>query len=280
MRIVPVFILSIMLAGYVSPQDVAQKIFDTEKAFEKVVAEKSIREGFIQFLSPTGVMFMPDAVNGREAWSKRPASPAALTWNPIWIDVSANGVLAYSIGNSQYKAKGADDPTVYYGHYLTVWLRQTDGAFMAALDTAINHEKPASEPTSWQKPIDYAKGSNPDKISAGDSAVGFYQIAAASGPEKAYRSYLADDVVMLRDGKLPAFNKAAAIGMVKGGNRINFAKRKSFTEAIDLAYVNSGYTVTDKTGAEIEKGNFVQVWKFRGGKWLIVADVLVPLPAK
>jgi len=34
----------------------------------------------------------------------------------------------------------------------------------------------------------------------------------------------------------------------------------------------------DKTGAVTEKGNFVQVWKLRGGKWLIAADILAPLP--
>lgn len=261
-------------------QNEGQKIFETEKAFERQVAEKGIRSGFIEFLSPVGIMFMPDAVNGREAWTARPASDAALTWNPIWIDWSANSVLAYSIGNSRYRAQGKDDPTIFYGHYLSIWLRQAGGQYRAALDAGINHEKPRSEPTAWRSPIDSGKGSNPDKLSAGDSAVGFYQMAAASDTAKAYQRYLADDAILMRDGKEPAFGKRAALDQLKGNYKINFGKRKSFTEAIDLAYVNSPYYITDKKGTETERGNFVQVWKLRRSRWLIVADILVPIPKK
>lgn len=273
-------LLSIFLSIPAVGQDVRQRIFETEKSFEKLVAEKGIRDGFIEYLSPVGIMFMPEAVNAREAWSKRPVTAAALTWNPIWIDVSANGVLAYSVGNSRFRRNGKDDPTVVYGHYLSIWLRQSNGEFRAALDTGINHEKPSSEPTAWRSPADSGKGSNPDKLSAGDSAVGFYQSAATSGFSKAYKDYLADDIILMRDGKQPAFDKRSALALLKGDYKINFAKRKSFTEAIDLAYVTSGYSITDKKGVETERGNFVQVWKLRGRKWLIVADVLVPLPAK
>src|SRR5688572_16599963 len=90
-------------------QDNAQKIYDTERAFEKAVAEKGINAGFIEFLSPLGVIFRPEPVNAREWWSSRPASPASLTWNPIKVEVSANGALGYSIGNSIYKPEGKSD---------------------------------------------------------------------------------------------------------------------------------------------------------------------------
>ena len=274
--LVPLILTFVVAVG---GQDTHRQIYDTEKAFEKMVAEKGIRDGFIEFLSPTGMLFMPDAVNGREAWRARPATNAALTWNPVWIDVSANGVLAYSIGNSQYRPKGKDDSQIYYGHYLSIWMKQPNGSFLAALDTGIHHERPTAEPTEWRSPAESGKGSNPNSISAADSAVAFYEMAAASGAAKAYKEFLADDAIVLRDGKLPAFGKKAALALLKTGDaRINFAKRKSFTEAIDLGYVNSRYNSVDSKGVEIEKGNFVQVWKFRDGKWRIVADVLVPLP--
>lgn len=259
-------------------QDARQQIFETEKAFEKMAAEKGISPAFIEYLSPVGIVFLPDAVNGREAWNARAGSPAALTWNPVWIDASSNGVLAYSVGNSRYKAKGKDDPTIYYGHYISVWLKQADGNYLAALDAGINHEKPSAEPTDRRSPNDSGKGSNPDKISAGDSAVNFYELAAISGTKKAYKTYLADDAIVMRQGKQPAFDKDSALKLIDGDYKINFAKRKSFTESIDLAYVNAPYNITDKKGSVIEKGNFVQVWKLRKNKWLIVADVLIPLP--
>ena len=270
-------LLLLLAVPVVSAQTFHKKIFDTEKAFEKTVAEKGIRDGFVEFLSPVGVMFMPDATNGREAWTKRPPSPASLTWNPIWIDVSSNGAIAYSVGNSQFRANGKDDPNVVYGHYLSIWMIQTDGAYRAELDTGINHEKPAAEPVEWKSPADSGKELNSDRISAADSSVSFYEKVAKVGPEDAYKSFLANDAIVMRQGKLPAFDKKAAIMLLKDSPRIAFSKRKLFTEAADLGYVHGPYALTDEKGAELERGNFVQVWRLRNKKWLIVADVLIPL---
>jgi ketosteroid isomerase-like protein len=237
-----------------------------------------MREGFIEFLSPVGIMFMPDVVNGRETWKARPASPAALTWNPIWIDVSSNGVLAYSVGNSMYRPNGKDDTSIFYGHYISIWTRQGNGEYRAALDTGINHDKPAVIPTEWKSPA-AAKEKTEGKMSAGDHSTGFFSSVQSQGNAAAYGSYLADDAIMMRDGKQPFFGRKAAIEYLKKAkSNIVFARRKSFIEAGDLAYVNSTYKLLDKAGAETEQGNFVQVWKLTGGKWKIVADVFVPLP--
>lgn len=279
MRFFAALLLVLACVAVGAAQDNFRTVYETERAFEKMVAEKGIREGFIAYLSPAGVMFMPDAVNARETWSKRDPSPASLTWNPVWIDVSANGALAYSIGNSQFRPRGKDDPQVYYGHYISIWMRQPNGEYRAALDTGINHEKPASEPRDWKKPNE-SGNSNEERISAADSAVPFYQLAQESGAGKAYRSFLADDAIVMRDGRLPAFDKKAGLKLIGSAHKINFAKRKSFTEAADLGYVHGPYNIVDKIGKELERGNFIQAWKLRDGKWKIVADVLVPLPAK
>lgn len=261
-------------------QQVSQQIFQTEKKFEKAVAEKGIRDGFIEFLSPVAVMFMPDAVNGRETWKKRPVSPALLTWNPVWIDAASNGAIAYSVGNSQYRANGKDDANVVYGHYISIWMRQPDGSYLAELDTGINHDKPLAEPTEWKSPLDSGKEMNPDRLSAADSSVLFYQKAEEDGAASAYKSFLAEDAIVMRQGKLPAFDKKSANVLLKDTPRIAFSKRKLFTEAADLGYVHGPYVMSDKKGTEIERGNFVQVWKLRNKKWQIVADILVPLPPK
>lgn len=260
-------------------QNSGVKVYETERTFEKMVAEKGINAGFIEFLAPDGVMFFPEAANGRETWKSRPASPAALTWNPVWIDVSSNGALAYSIGNSVYRAKGKDDPAAFYGHYISIWSRQPDGEYRAVLDTGINHEKPVAAITEWKSPADSGKDKNEKGISAADSSVGFFEMAGSQGSEKAYKVYLADDAYLLRDGNQPFVGKKAALEFLKRGkSKITFAKRKSFIEAADLAHVYNTYSMTDKAGKEIERGNFVQVWKLRGEKWLIVADVFVPIP--
>ena len=268
-----------MLAGSVLAQDARQKIYETERAFEKAVAEKGINAGFIEYLSPVGIMFMPDVVNGQETWQARPASPAALTWNPIWIDVSSNGVLAYSIGNSIYRPNGRDDQAAYYGHYISIWMRQGNGEYKAALDTGINHEKPNVISTDWKSPANSRKEKSEGNGSAGDHSAGFFSSIEKQGAVAAYQSHLADDAFVMRDGKQPFIGRKSATEYLKKEKaKIVFAKRKSFVETADLAYVNSTYKIIDKSGVETERGNYVQVWKLIGGKWKIAADVFVPLP--
>lgn len=281
MRIFIIATLVFLFTGITLAQNDAEKVFNTEKAFEKMVAEKGIKDGFIEFMSPTGIIFRPEAVNARESFASRPASPASLTWNPIWIDVSSNGAIAYSIGNSVFRPKGKDDPNMIFGHYLSIWNRQANGEYRAALDTGINHEKPASTPTEWRSPADTGLEKNERRISAADSSTGFYEMAEKTGSVKAYKSYLADDAILMRDGRQPLIGKKAAIDYLSEQKpRVLFAKRKAFIEAADMAYVYNLYTLVDPKGAEIERGNFVQVWKLRKGKWLIAADVWVVIPKK
>ncbi len=253
-----------------------QAIFDAEKAFEKAVAEKGMNKAFIEYLSPFGIMFMPGPVNGREAWSKLPESKASLRWDPIVIGVSSNGVLGYSIGHSEYRENGKDDPNIKFGHYLSVWARQPDGKYLAALDAGYHHAKPAIMPETW-KPSNISASSPALSVSAGDASVGFFTAAEQRGAAKAYESYLADDAYLFRWGNEPTRGKKAAVSYLsKSKNIVKFARRKSFIEAGDLAYHYSTYTSHDRSGKTIGDGHYVQLWKIVNGKWKIVADMNIP----
>jgi len=200
-------------------------------------------------------------------------------WNPIKIEVSSNGALGYSIGNSIFRPKGKDDANEIYGHYLSIWTRQANGEYLAALDTGVNHEKPTVTEPTWKPGPAPESELNEKKLFAGDSSVGFYELTDHRGAAKAYKAYAAEDIYLFREGKAPFVGRDAALDFLNDQELpVKFQKRKSFVEAGDLAYVFSGYTLTDKTGVEKEKGTFVQVWKLRNGKWQIAVDVFVPLP--
>ena len=276
MKLVISFVLLVLCAAFSFAQNnAALTIYETERAFEKAVAEKGINAGFVEFLTSDGVLFNPDIQNGREAWLKRSKSPASLTWNPVWVEVSSNGALAYTIGNGIYRPKGKDDSTEYHSHYLSIWRRELNGQYRAVLDVGVNHDKPTATITDWKSPP--VSGNEKLLNSAGDHSVGFYSTAESAGAAKAYRAFLADDAFVMRDGHLPYVGRKAALSYLENEKpAIKFAKRKTFSEAGDIAWVTSGYSITDKTGVEIERGNFIQVWKLRNGKWQIAADVLAP----
>jgi ketosteroid isomerase-like protein len=255
-----------------------QKIYDAEKAFERAAAEKGMNQAFVEFAAPDGVCFFPGfPVNCREYFKAQPVSGAALLWNPTFVDVSANGALGYTTGNSIYKPKGKDDANAFYGQYVSVWQRQPDGKYLAVLDTGISHAKPAKIETEWTSPADSGKELNEKKSSAADAAVAFFETAKTEGLAKAYRQFLADDARVLREGKFPLIGKKAALDeLKKDKSNVSFTKRSTFSGAADLAYTTNGYALADKNGKEIEKGNFVQIWKLRGGSWQIVLDIFTP----
>ena len=281
MKLFYIFIITAFLVGLaIGQNEMAKQIFDTEKAFERTVEEKGINAGFIEYMAPLGVMFVPEASNAREFWRKLPPRPTYLKWNPIWIDVASNGALAYSIGNSIRKPGGADDTAVYHGHYLSVWGRQPDGSYRALLDTGISHEKPESIPVEWRSPADIGKDSNEARVSAADSAVHFYQAIESKGVLPAYKTFLADDAVLIREGKQPFLGKTAALKYLSDEKpHVRFSRRKTFVEAADLAFVYNPYEIRDEKDVAVERGNFVHIWKLRKGKWYIVADAWIPTPA-
>ena len=278
MRILTLLLIFAMTAAAFSAQDKShpQKIYEAEKAFEKEAAETNVRQAFLDFLAPDGIIFRPNAVNGIENWKARQISPADLRWNPTFVDAASNGAIGYTTGNSIYRAQGKTDANAVYGEYFSIWSRQLNGAYKVVLDIGIGHAKPDKIETDWKSPADSGTETNAQNSSAADSTIHFYEIASQKGLEKAYKSFAADDIRLLREGKMPIVGKSAALAAAKNdrGN-IVFPKRSVFSAAAEMAYVTNTYTLT-KADKTVEKGNFVQVWKLRGGKWQIVMDVFAP----
>jgi len=93
--------------------------------------------------------------------------------------------------------------------------------------------------------------------------------------KKAYKDFAADDIRLFRDANVPAVGRKAALGLI-GKGKLKITKRISFYGTGDLAYVTNRYEYQDDGISET--GNFLQIWKYRDGKWKIVIDVFVPLP--
>ena len=60
--------------------------------------------------------------------------------------------------------------------------------------------------------------------------------------------------------------------------RTTLTKRTVFFGSADLAYVTNSYSQV-KQDKSVEKGNFMQIWKFIDGRWQIVLDIFKPVPA-
>ncbi len=278
MKIIFTFLMTIFAGVSLSAQSSLEKVVETERSFARTAAEKNTRAAFLEFSAVDGIQFNPNPINSREFWKDRPAAPSLLAWTPQFADISSNGVIGYTTGPWEFRPKGKGDTPTSFGHYVTLWQKQLDGNFRFVLDIGISHPV-VPLVNSWTSPTDSGKELNENKVSAADASTQFFEMADKSGLEKAYKAFAGEDIRLYREGKVPFIGKKNTLAELKKSKfKIKFAKRSIFTGAADLAYLSNAYTLFDKTGKEVEKGNFLQIWKFRKGSWRIVLDLFNPIP--
>ncbi|MGC2238497.1 MAG: DUF4440 domain-containing protein [Pyrinomonadaceae bacterium] len=255
-----------------------QALAETEKSFARFAAEKDTKSAFLEFAAPDGILFQPNPVNAKTYWNSRGESKGLLSWQPSFADISSNGALGWTTGPWEFRpTRDKTTGAVAFGDFVTLWQKQPDGKFRFVLDIGVSHDKAQVEGVQWKSPVETGKELNEKNSSAGDSANAFFE-AAKEQMYKAYKTYAASDIRVLREGKMPVLGKDNFLSDLKK-NKISvvFAKRSVFFGAADLAYITNSYVLT-RADKSTEKGNFMQIWKLRGGKWQIVLDIFNPLP--
>jgi ketosteroid isomerase-like protein len=279
MKLVTLSVLILGISLSMAAQSDLDRLIETERTFARTALEKGTRAAFLEFMANDAVVFVPDKTPARAFWTARPESNSALVWAPNYGEISSNGILGYTTGNWEYRAKGKADEPSAFGNFVTVWLRQPSGEYRWVVDLGVDHEKPEKYSDTFAGPTGPG-GGNTDKISAADSANRFFETTAKFGIQKAYSTFADANVRFFRENEFPGFGRNALIGRAKKDKgAFTFAKRSVFFESDDLAYVTNTYTFAPDKGEPVN-GNFLQVWKLIDGKWKIVLDLFKPLPRK
>ena len=116
-------------------KDVAQKeIFQTEKAFEKMVSEKGMAEAFYYFADQNAAIrrgndsLIIGRENIRRYYEINTNPNAKVSWTPDFIDVSDCGTLGYTYGRYLYTIRDSTGKTSENkGIFHTVWKKQNNG---------------------------------------------------------------------------------------------------------------------------------------------------------
>lgn len=272
MRIAAVFLTLLLSANL---QIFGQNaIVEAEKAFAAKAASDGSKAAFLAYLSDDSIIFQPDRTNGKEFWQKAKGSESLLSWFPVYADISANGTIGYTTGPWELRPKKDSEPTAF-GDYITIWEKRGD-SYKAVVDIGVSHDKQnVSKPETVASPTADPKAAE-NKGYAGDAATAFYEMLGHGQTRQAYKKFADENIRLYRDGSLPALGKKDATDLAGKAN-LKITKRISFYGTGDLAYVTNRYEVVNGKDV-IEKGNFLQIWKFTGGKWKIVVDVFAALP--
>lgn len=290
------FVVAVVTTG---PADNAQRLdlqaelrslVEVERAFAKAVAARGVREGFLAYLAEDGVLFRPGPVNGRQWTAERPASDAYLGWEPIFADVSRTGDLGYTTGPWELRPQGRRGKATLFGHYVTVWRKQADGAWKAALDVGITHPRPSSKPPPYRPdaagPTVLRPAGDPDSVRVevlrADSA--FSAASAERGISQAYESFALRDLRLYREGRPPlvGLQAARAFVLAQTGALTWEPQHAEAARASDLAYSYGGYRYASRAapaGAGAERGWYARIWKRKtNGDWGVVLDLMSPAP--
>jgi ketosteroid isomerase-like protein len=126
----------------VSRDELKSQVFNTEKAFEKMTAEKGAAEAFSFYADDSAVIkrakdtLIIGKENIRDFYLKQNnTGKATVTWTPDFIETSEDGTLAYTYGRYQWVVvSDSGDTSVYKGVFHTVWERQGDGSWRYVWD--------------------------------------------------------------------------------------------------------------------------------------------------
>jgi ketosteroid isomerase-like protein len=285
MKIAAACLATLPLAAAAALPPAQQELFDTERAFVRLAAEKGFRDSFYAYFADDGIAFNPHPFRVRAALANQPATPAPMgaDWAPVYGDIAAAGDLGWNTGPLLFAARGGEQGR--HGMFFSVWKRQPDGSFRVVPDIGSDTPSavvPLDEPphSSWRPGLGVAAGVDAAAARAELLAIerDFLAEASAGGIGRAYAGRLADDARVHRPGAMPVVGRAALDGWTaaqdaKFGGEPLFA---DVSRSGELGYAWGSY---ERLGGGPDAGYFARVWKKdAAGTWRIVMDTVSPVP--
>ncbi len=258
-------------------------VVQAERDFDRAVADRGVRDGFLAFLADDGIIFRPGPVPGKPWYEARPAAQGRLTWYPIYADVSRGCNFGYTTGPWQFFLDSAVNPAAF-GHYVTVWTRQGDGPWRVAIDCGISDARAGGVGREVRSPAFGKRSASLPKLPAPDASTGnsgslmaaerAFVRRLASEPGEAARATFASDVRYLRSGSGPAVGIAAALkATAQQTAGAQEPERAVAAPAGDFGYTYGTYGEKDAAGVEQRVG-YMRIWRRASdGGWKIVLDV-------
>jgi ketosteroid isomerase-like protein len=130
------------------PPSQPKELLQADRAFYQATAARGA-DGWAEWFTANGRMYEERGfVDGRAAIRAAIAptfadSATRLRWDPDTAIVAASGDLGYTLGHWEFVGRGtAGDSVLGRGSYVTIWQRQSDGTWKAAVDIGNQSAEP------------------------------------------------------------------------------------------------------------------------------------------
>ena len=248
-------------------------LVQAERGFARLSVEKGMRDAFLANLNDQSILFRPQAVPGKAWMEKSPPIAAQLSWEPAFADIAKSGDLGYTTGPWQVRRTPNDTPADF-GHYVTIWKKQSDGAWKIVLDIGISHPMVPKPATVSSPPIGTViekRLSEPQIQRARDAIRDLERRFPTSGETYPGRFDLQGR--LYRNGSAPFVGQAAV-------TRALAVNKDAFTwsvQAVDVSGAGDlGFAYGTVQFKQAEKpASYLRIWKrVSNGEWKVVLDLI------
>ena len=273
-----VIVYSFVALAQNAPIAKLQSVISAEESFNKLVARKGIKEGFLAVADPAGIVFKPDAKLITDFYGSIDKQPGTLTWKPKFARISANGDLAFTAGPYVYQNGKTEDDKVY-GDYVSIWHNDGESGLKLLIDLGIQHPEPEGEVLTDFKEPDTAKHKAPSKDPFNGKKVildndKMFNYALSKSTLGTYKEFLSPE------GRyyFPGFDP-----MIGVDKTLKFLDNEAIT--ISAETVNAGRATSNDLAysygtARIKKGNivsaynYVRIWEVdKAYKWNVLLEI-------
>jgi ketosteroid isomerase-like protein len=256
----------------------------SEQAFARMSLEKGVRDAFLHWMAPDGVIFRPLATNARRTWESRGPVAARLAWSPVFAEVSAAGDLGYTTGPWELRPDDTKLP-LGHGHFVSVWQKQGDGEWRVAVDIGTSHGRPdrgvgMDEVTPGPVHAARSAGAALPDLMALDLA--WSDDARARGSVAAFARRAARDVRFCRDGVVPVVGAAGGremMRLVPGVTRWDPEAQK-VSRSGDLGCTYGMLERRGAAGSSPDSSVYLHVWRREAGGWKVALALETALPKR
>jgi len=263
-------------AVFAAPMNMAEDALPTlaaaERAFAADAQARGVHEAFVAHLDDNGWIFRPQPVRAGAWLRAHPGKGGKLEWAPEYAEIAASGDFGYTFGPWRAEGKLGDDgkPRYGYGHFFSVWKRQTKGDWKNVVDHGVVHGEISLDVGLTLR----APGANAAARIASDELEQRKAALAAAddtlngnGGGAGIAAQAAPDLRYFRDGMPPAAGLAADKPVTTAGlKRIT----SDIAASGDLAYTLGARADSKADG----QGGYVRVWRYGRDGWKLTTDML------
>jgi ketosteroid isomerase-like protein len=279
-------ILGIISGCSTQPPPDPMVLVNVESAFAAAVADKGMRDAFLEYSANEAVMFVPGVVRVKEHYGASQRRPGLLTWQPTYAEIASSGDLGWTTGPWEWRQNPSNSAPQATGHYITIWKRQPDSTWKFVLDIGVANNAPVSEPSApvlrvldppiQRQRVEPGRGRE-DLLEA---EYGFRGASVSEGLVAAYLSRMTEDVRFYRMGLRPVQGSesvSAALSQARGTCTWD-VHHAEVSQNSDLGYTFGTSALSDTENTV--SFSFMRVWHRNiEGIWKLALDIQIPLPS-